>query len=117
MEATAFDPDGTVTNLSFLVATNELGTDASEPYAWSWQSPPPGAYKLSVKPADDRGGVSISRPVDVFINTIGGVLLGSVGPPAVAVDLTSEGTLDWAHWGLLTNNILNRKVRRRPTDL
>ncbi len=38
-----------------------------------------------------------------------GVLVGSIGPAPAAVNLSSEGTADWAHWGRDDRSSLNRK--------
>jgi hypothetical protein len=46
----------------------------------------------------------------------GAVLTGSFAsiPKGTAVDLTSEGALDWVHWGLYTDTSLDRKANVTP---
>ena len=41
--------------------------------------------------------------------TISSILHGAVATPPSQVNLTSEGTSDWIHWGLYTNRIVDRK--------
>jgi len=38
------------------------------------------------------------------------ILTGSVAPPPGSVNLTTEGNLDWIHWGLSAATDVNRKV-------
>jgi len=38
------------------------------------------------------------------------ILTGSVAPPPASVNLTTEGNLDWIHWGLSAATDVNRKV-------
>src|SRR5947207_15024819 len=39
-----------------------------------------------------------------------GSLSGTVNPPPPSVNLTTEGTSDWAHWGLNTATDFNHKA-------
>jgi hypothetical protein len=48
--------------------------------------------------------------VDIFVHGTNGSQTGAVALPPSAVDLTSEGTSDWMHWGLETNTSANRKT-------
>src|SRR5207247_7521822 len=70
---------------------------------------PAGHYVLTAKATDNQGGVSTSAPVDIFVNTSGGTLTGSVAASPTSVDLSTAGTLDWTHWGLATNSLFDRK--------
>jgi hypothetical protein len=47
--------------------------------------------------------------VDVFVYGTGGSQISSVSSPPVSMDLTAEGTTDWAHWGLVTNTSFDFK--------
>ena len=74
---------------------------------------PAGHYALTARATDNRGESSDSEPVEIFANTTGGTLSGSViQPPTLAtlVNLTAEGTADWLHWGARTNGGLDRKA-------
>ena len=50
--------------------------------------------------------------IDVTLTVTGdtGVLSGSVGPTPSNVNLTADGTADWAHWALETATSVNRKA-------
>lgn len=52
---------------------------------------------------------SIKRSVS-FTLSAGGALSGSLEQPPAAVNLTAEGELDWAHWGLRSATDLNHKA-------
>lgn len=113
LTATANDFDGTVSKVEFFQGTTKLGEDTSSPYTFNWTSVTAGNYVLSARATDDEGLVSSSSPVEVFVNRTGGSLAGSITlPPGLprAVNLTAEGTRDWVHWGLTTNNSVNRKA-------
>jgi len=45
-----------------------------------------------------------------------GELLGETQAAPGAVDLSSEGTLDWVHWGLVDTNSVNRKTGANLID-
>jgi len=98
--ASAADSDGTVTNLTLLSGTAPVATSASGALSVTLSNQPPGAYDLRAV-ATDNGGLSItSFPVRVYVIAGGGTLTGSVGLAPYNLDLTAEGTTDWAHWGL-----------------
>jgi hypothetical protein len=50
------------------------------------------------------------RSVAFTLSAAGGSLTGSVEAPATSVQLTAEGTLDWAHWGLYTAGDFDHKA-------
>ena len=98
--ATAADADGTVTNLTLLSGTTPVAASASGALSVTLSDQPPGAYDLRAV-ATDNGGLSItSVPVRVYVTAGGGTLTGSVDLAPYNLDLTAEGTTDWAHWGL-----------------
>ena len=106
--ATAQDFDGAVTNVSFYANNNLLGLTATSPYSLIWSNVPRGRYTLSAYANDNGGAISCSKQVDVFVYGAGGSEQGSVAFPLNAVDLSYEGTLDWGHWGLVTNTNFDR---------
>jgi len=113
LAANANDFDGTITNVSFFQGTTKLGQGTSSPYSFTWNSVPAGHYILSARATDNEGAVSSSEPVEIFVNTTGGSLSGSVTKPPTLptlVDLTTEGTADWVHWGARTNGGMDRKA-------
>ena len=109
LEAFASDYDGTVTNVEFFAGTNKLGATATGPYRLTWTGVPLGHYFLKAAATDNGGARSFSRPVEVFVYGPAGSLAGTVSTPPFQVDLTSEGTADWAHWGLSSADSFDRK--------
>src|SRR5690606_18618837 len=65
----------------------------------------------------DDSALSVSDDIVVTVNSGGtspGSLTFSNAPPPANVDLTAEGTADWAHWGLGGANGFNRKSGAAP---
>src|SRR5205823_1171849 len=97
--AEASDFDGMVTKVEFYDGANKLGEATTSPYSYAWNDVPPGYHVLTAVATDTNADFSTSVPVEIFVNGGGGTLSGSVAEPTNAVDLTLEGTTDWAHWG------------------
>jgi hypothetical protein len=114
LEAIAEDFDGTVTNVVFYANSDLLGQDASAPYSFTWNNAPVGYYLLTAVATDDRGGTRPSVPVEIFVHGTNGSQAGAIAAPAKTIDLTTEGTSDWVHWGLETNTSVNRKAGVAP---
>jgi len=111
IEASAFDLDGTVTNVEFFEGANKLGESSSSPYFFIWSNAPSGNFKLIARASDNAGATHDSSPVEIFGNTNGGALVGTFSLPATNISLTSDGTHDWAHWGLTTSNSFDHKAK------
>jgi hypothetical protein len=109
LEATAADCDGSVSNVEFYVDGSRIGQDPTYPYYASWTPPTAGRYRLIAEATDNSSASSPSRPVDVFVHGSGGALAGTVENPPAQVNLPTEGTIDWAHWGLNSNTSFNHK--------
>jgi hypothetical protein len=62
----------------------------------------PGTYPLSVNATS--GGISHTADITLTVTApVGsGTLAGTVATPPASIQLTTEGTSDWAHWGLTT---------------
>lgn len=110
LSANAGDSDGTVSVVEFYEGTNKIGEAATAPYSMVWVNPSPGAYALSARAIDNNGGIGASSPVSIFVSGTGGSLSGIRDNSPVSVDLTAEGTSDWAHWGLVNKNSFNHKA-------
>ncbi|HXJ74826.1 MAG TPA: Ig-like domain-containing protein, partial [Candidatus Dormibacteraeota bacterium] len=111
--ATASDTDGIVLNVEFFANGNKLGEATGNPFNFLWNNVAAGRYLLTARATDNQGATSTSNPVEIFVNETGGSLAGSLAvPPALpsAINLTSEGQSDWAHWGLQTNVLFNHKA-------
>jgi hypothetical protein len=68
-----------------------------------------GQYVLRLSANDGDLNGSDDLTVNVLAAGTGGALSGSVGAPANAVDLSQEGSNDWAHWGLTSVSSFNHK--------
>jgi len=112
--ASASDLDGTVSMVEFYANGTRIGSDNTSPYSISWNTPPPGRYSVTAVATDNDGEETVSVPVDVMIYSTGGSLLGSAADPPSSVNLTTEGTTDWQHWGLSASNLVNHKAGIAP---
>jgi hypothetical protein len=122
LSANASDLDGTVSNVEFYDGETLVGQDSSNPYSVQWNDVPAGLHTLTAVVTDSGGAVSASAPVEIFVNGNGGTLSGTLATPPglpAAINLTAEGTRDWIHWGLATNEFVNRKagVAQQISDL
>ena len=109
-DATAQDFDGWVTNVAFYAGSMPLSQTQSPPYTYTWTNPAVGRYSLTSLARDNLGMARGSAPSEVFVYTNGGQLIGSVKDAPATLNLTTEGTLDWVHWGLVTNTSIDRKI-------
>ncbi len=82
IEATASDPDGSVTQVAFYANGTLIGSDAASPYGRSWTNVVPGAYSLTARSTDDRGATTTSAPVSITVT-------GNVAP---SVSITSPAS-------------------------
>lgn len=103
IQASAQDFDGTVTNVAFYAGATKLGQTTTSPYSFTWTNVPRGDYLLTAAATDNGGVTASSQPVEIFVYGSGGSQTNSVTASPAAVDLTAEGTADWADWGLLTS--------------
>ena len=107
--AQADDPDGTVRVVEFWNGTNKFGQSDTAPYTFEWNSAAAGHHHITAKAVDAAGATRSSIPVEIFVHQGGGVLSGNISAPPTFVDLTAEGTADWAHWGLVPPPGYDRK--------
>ena len=116
LTASATDFDGSIAKIEFYQGTTKLGEDVSSPYSVSWNNVPAGYYVLTARALDNGGADSTSEPIEIFVNATGGSLSGAVTKPPnlpTSVNLTTEGTADWIHWGARING-LDRKAGVGP---
>jgi hypothetical protein len=110
LTAAAADAEGTVTNLSLFRGATLLKKATSGAASVTLSNQAPGICDFFAV-ATDNGGLSrTSFPVRVCVKGNGGTLVGSVEPTPPGVDLTAEGTADWAHWGLTSPLSFDRKA-------
>ncbi len=67
INATASDPDGTVSKVEFYQGTTLLGTSTTTPYTYTWVSPALGNYALTAKAYDDLNAVGTSTVVNITV--------------------------------------------------
>lgn len=67
--ATASDPDGTVTTVTFRDGTKVLGQDSSAPYSFTWRNVPSGNHSLSAVATDNAGATGSSNSVGITVQT------------------------------------------------
>ena len=67
LDATASDPDGSITNVEFFTGDTKLGEDDTAPYSFEWLTTSGGAAALIVRATDNEGGVSQSSQVNVTV--------------------------------------------------
>src|SRR6202040_4074126 len=72
-------------------------------------STPAGQYPLTVTAQGIGANHSLSLMLNVF-STSGPYLAGSSSSPSAAVNLTAQGTADWAHWGLTSSASFDHKA-------
>jgi hypothetical protein len=109
LAAIASDSDGTIAKVEFFQGNTKLGESTNGPYTLIWSNAPAGDHLLRAIATDNSGLTYTSKPVEIFINTNGGSLTGTKSPVTAGVDLTADGNLDWAHWGLAERNSFDHK--------
>jgi len=112
--AEAFDRDGNVALVEFYDREMKLGEDNAAPFTFTWTGATPGHHIVSARVLDDQGASRQSHPADLFVHSNGGAITGAMSFPLSSVDLTSEGTGDWAHFGRTDASSLNRKANTEP---
>ena len=110
VSANAVDPDGDVTLVEFFAGATKIGEAVNSPFGSTWSNVPAGDYVLTARATDSGGASAVSGPVEIFVNGTGGSLAGATALPSAAVDLTAEGTADWAHWGLSSPTSFDHKA-------
>jgi len=68
INATASDPDGTITNVKFYNGTTYLKTVFSRPYTYTLSNLPTGIYSITAKATDNTGLQTTSAPLRVVVN-------------------------------------------------
>lgn len=110
LSANAFDVDGEVSLVEFWDDFTKLGESVARPFNFSWTNVPAGLHSVTAKAIDILGATRSSAPVELFVNASGGRMFARRDLPASAVDLSAEGTLDWAHWGYDSPTSFNHKA-------
>jgi len=71
INATASDPDGSITRVEFYRNDGGtlLGSDTTAPYSLTWKNVPSGTHVLRVKAYDNRGAVTTSAAVSITVRS------------------------------------------------
>jgi YD repeat-containing protein len=85
IEATASDPDGSVTKVEFFQGGTKLGEDTTAPYNFTWGNAPAGSYTLTTVATDNAGAAGTSLPVNVTVNPNSAPQIGITTPSSGAV--------------------------------
>ncbi|WP_224994424.1 Ig-like domain-containing protein [Cesiribacter sp. SM1] len=85
INATASDPNGTVSKVDFYNGNVLLGTADASPYSFTWSNAPAGVHTLLAKATDNEGGVGTSSQVRVF------VAAANNQAPTVSISAPEEG--------------------------
>ena len=101
-----------ISSVSLLQDNSLLPTLASSPFDFQISNLAAGNYVLTAQATDGNGLSQTSQPVPVHVVGDGGELVASVATPQAFVDLTAEGTADWALLGRL---VATRSIAR-PTS-
>jgi hypothetical protein len=114
VQAVASDSDGSIALVEFFMETNLIGQATTPPYSINWTNATPGCHSLTVRATDNLGATYTSKPLDVFVYSTGGSLIGNRALPSANVVLSDEGTNDWAHWGLTASNSFDHMANIAP---
>ena len=88
INASASDPDGSITKVDFYLGTTLVGTDTTSPFSVNCNSLAPGSYVLTAQATDNRGVITTSAAV-------------AVTTPAFFDDF-NDNSLNTSKWTVLT---------------
>ena len=108
--AEASDSDGSVAKVEFFNGATKLGEASGKPYEFPWSDIPLGSYVLTARATDDQGATYTTPLAHLHVIRGGGFLVGQFAVPPASVNLSAEGSLDWAHWGLFSRNSFDHKA-------
>lgn len=77
--ANAADKDGTIAKVEFFQGETKLGEVTAAPYNFNWTNVAAGSYVLTAKAIDDKGAVTTSQNVNIFVNALPKVEITSPG--------------------------------------
>ncbi|HEU4932460.1 MAG TPA: Ig-like domain-containing protein, partial [Pyrinomonadaceae bacterium] len=77
IDASASDPDGTISKVEFYQGTTLLNTDTVAPYSFAWNNVTAGTYSLTAKATDNNGAVTPSNAITVISNAAPAVAITS----------------------------------------
>ncbi len=87
LQASASDPDGSVTQVAFYADGQQIGTDTTSPYETTWPDVTAGTYAITVTATDDSGNTRTSLPATVSVTNQPNV------PPMVSLTAPGSGSV------------------------
>lgn len=114
LAASASDSDGTISHVEFYRNAVLVGTVSNAPYSFTLTNIAAGNYSITARAVDNGGAFASSSPAALYVITGTGMLRGSFTNPPAAVNLTTAGRIDWAHWALVNKGSLNRRSGGTP---
>lgn len=119
LRANAFDLDGSISGVQFYVDGFLLGAGTAtgtNEYGLTWNGAFAGPHTITAVATDNEGGMTTSQEINVTVfPAVGGTLTGKLySPSTTLVNLTTEGTLDWAHWGNGGAQVFDHKAAVTP---
>ena len=75
LEASASDPDGSVSKVEFFTGSTRLGEDTTAPYSYNWENLSAGNYPITARATDDKGKATTSAEVKVDVTSESGNLV------------------------------------------
>jgi hypothetical protein len=67
IDATASDPDGSISKVEFYSGTAKLGERTAAPWSYSWKDVPEGTYSITAAATDNLNSRTVSAPVSVAV--------------------------------------------------
>ncbi len=92
LAANASDPDGNVSRVEFYAtvdylgqggspSTTLIGSDATAPYQVAWNYPSADTYAITARVIDNRGGTTVSAPINVTVTPVNPQAPLPISPP------------------------------------
>jgi len=106
--------NGKIRKVEFFTNNTLLATITTGPYTFVWTNVPVGAYAVTAVATSDGGNTASTDPIMVYVYTNSGALTASVTDTSGTIDLTAEGTSDWARWGLFRETSFDQKAGVAP---
>jgi hypothetical protein len=92
LAATASDPDGTVSSVSFYNGSSLIATDTTAPYTYTWNVAATGTHKLTAQATDNQDATTTSSAVTITVGTSGGPPATITPPPVTPTPPTPDSS-------------------------
>lgn len=97
IDATASDPDGSITKVEFYQGTVKIGEKATSPYSFSWKEVPEGTYSLTAVATDNKNAKTVSTAVSITVIKsapgINQLPIVTISSPAKSSSITSPAAV------------------------